>query len=128
VGVHVADGSTNNDGEWMAVLRAAQCIDENGLTGVEIITDSQVVTNQLNNNVGVNEPSHAAVYDMAAALLANCPNWRIRHVHSECNYGAGAMRVHHMEVAVMPWAVEASTRARATEHLGASLVVRVNSH
>jgi ribonuclease HI len=38
VGVHVADGTTNNDGEWMAVLRAAQYISEYALTDVEIIT------------------------------------------------------------------------------------------
>jgi ribonuclease HI len=64
----------------MAVLRAAQYINENGLTDVEIITDSQVVTNQLNNNVGVNEPRHAAVHDVAASLLAACSKWRIRHI------------------------------------------------
>ena len=60
VSVHVADGNTNNDGEWMAVLRAAQYISEHGLTDVEIITDSMVVTKQLSNSMGVNEPRHAA--------------------------------------------------------------------
>jgi ribonuclease HI len=82
--VHVADGNTNNDGEWMAVIREAQYVSEHTLTDVEIITDSMVVTNQLSNNVGVNEPRHAAVHDATAALLANCPRWRIRHVHLRC--------------------------------------------
>jgi hypothetical protein len=34
------------------VLRAAQYVSEHGLTDVEIITDSVVVTNQLSNKVG----------------------------------------------------------------------------
>jgi hypothetical protein len=34
ISVHVADGNTNNDGEWMAVLRAAQYVSEHGLTDV----------------------------------------------------------------------------------------------
>jgi ribonuclease HI len=91
ISAHVADGNTNNDGEWMAVSRAAQYVSEHGLTDVEIATDSMVVTNQLSNNVGANEPRHAAVHDATAALLANCPRWRIRHVHRECNCGADAM-------------------------------------
>jgi ribonuclease HI len=155
ISVHVADGNTNNDGEWMAVLRAAQYVSEHDLTDVEITTDSMVVTNQLSNNVGVNESRHAAVHDATAALLANCPRWRIRHVHRECNYGADTMatagsdlterarvaanggvlevegrqmRVHHIEVAAMPGAVDASTRGRTTVHLWSCARPSANVH
>jgi hypothetical protein len=128
---------------WQCYKRRSN-ISEHELTGVEITTDSMVVTNQLSNNVGVNEPRHASIHDVTAALLANCPNWRIRHVHRECNYGADAMatvgsdlaerarvtanggmlevegrqlRVHDMGVAAIPEAVDASTRGRTTAHL-----------
>jgi hypothetical protein len=114
-----------------------------------------VVTNQLSNNVGVNEPRHAAVHDATAALLANYPRWRIRYVHRECNCGADAMatvgsdlaerarvvanggvlevegrqiRVHHMEVAAMPGAVDASTRGRTTAHLLSCAQPSANVH
>jgi len=139
----------------MAVLRAAQYISEHGLTDVEIITDSMVVTKQLSNSMSVNEPRHAAVHDATAALLAKCPRWRIRHVHRECNYGADAMatigsdlaeravvvanggvlevegrqmKVHHVEVATMPGAVDASARSRDTAHLMSCAQPSANVH
>ena len=132
--MHIAAHGTNNDGEWMAVHRAARYAVEHKLANVDIITDSACVTAQINNNASVNHPKHAAVHDATASLLAQVPRWRVRHVHRECNELADAKATEGQtrdtadEYTPMPSAVQASTRARATSHLSHTSSDPTNIH
>jgi ribonuclease HI len=67
--MHIAAHGTNNDGEWMAVHRAARYAAEHKLANIDITTDSARVTAQINSNASAHHPKHAAVHDATASLL-----------------------------------------------------------
>jgi ribonuclease HI len=114
--MHIAAHGTNNDGEWMAVHRAAWYAVEHKLPSADVITDSACVTAQINNNASANHPKHAAVHDATASLLAQVPRWRVRHVHRERNELADAK------------ATEGQTRDTADEYAHTHAVSSTGKH
>ena len=55
---------------------------------LDLYTDSDIVTNQLLNNMSICEPIHATYHALTVAELAKVKAWSIQHVHREVNKSA----------------------------------------
>jgi ribonuclease HI len=79
--IYVGEHVTNNECEWAAMYKAVKRAVATGELHLDLYTDSDIVTNQLLNNISICEPIHATYHALTVAELAKVKVWHIQHVH-----------------------------------------------
>ncbi|MCS7181768.1 MAG: ribonuclease HI family protein [Thermoanaerobaculum sp.] len=77
--------ATNNVAEYAALLAGLLRLLELGAEEVEIVTDSQLLANQLNGSYRVRAPHLKPLFARAQAYLARFARTTVRHIPREAN-------------------------------------------
>ncbi len=72
--------TTNNAAEYRALIQGLQMVREVGATGVQVISDSELMVRQLNGDYRVKSPSLLPLYQEAQQLAQTFNSFQIRHV------------------------------------------------
>ena len=72
--------TTNNSAEYQALIRGLELAKEEGATRVSVISDSELVVNQLKGVYKVKTRSLRPLYERARALADRFEGFRIQHV------------------------------------------------
>lgn len=117
--------TTNNVAEYQGLLAVLTYALENNYLRLKIISDSELMTRQINGQYKVRNPNLKVLYDRARALIAQLEWFRIEHVRREHNREADRLANAAMDSAkgkkTPPKAAPAdskSLRATATYHQG----------
>jgi len=91
--------TTNNVAEYEGLLAALSYALEHNHLRLKIISDSELLTRQINGQYKVKNPNLRILYDRARALIAQLDAFRIEHVRREHNREADLLANQAMDAA-----------------------------
>lgn len=104
-GTHIASLSnylgytTNNVAEYQGLLAALTYALEHNYRRLKIISDSELMTRQINGQYKVKNPNLKTLYDRARSLISQFDAFRIEHVRREHNREADRLANQAMDSA-----------------------------
>jgi len=91
---YLGDALTNNESEYLALISGLRAASELGCADVQVIGDSKLVINQVNNVWQVKKPNLVPLWREARAVIASAPfkdRLSMTHVERERNAEADAL-------------------------------------
>ena len=91
---YLGDALTNNESEYLALIAGLRAASELGCADVQVIGDSKLVINQVNNVWQVKKPNLVPLWREARAVIASAPfkdRLSMTHVERERNAEADAL-------------------------------------
>ncbi len=76
---------TNNQAEYMALIRGLEEAYRRGWKTILVFTDSELLARQINGNYKVRDQKLQVLYKKAKALLGRFSHWEIKHIEREEN-------------------------------------------
>jgi ribonuclease HI len=76
---------TNNQAEYMALIRGLEEAHRRGCNAILVLTDSELLVRQINGEYKVRDQKLQVLYEKVKTLLRNFPQWEIKHVEREKN-------------------------------------------
>ncbi|AQT67554.1 Phosphoribosylglycinamide formyltransferase [Anaerohalosphaera lusitana] len=83
--------TTNNVAEYTGMLEALRTASEMNFENVQVFTDSELMTKQLNGIYKVKSPNLKSIYKQCVELLDSFASWEVSHVYRENNKEADAL-------------------------------------
>lgn len=77
--------ATNNEAEYLAVIKAVEEALNLGITHIKIRSDSLLIVNQINDRWRVKKQHLFPLYKQAKALLMEFDSWKIVHIRRDLN-------------------------------------------
>jgi ribonuclease HI len=118
--------ATNNVAEYQGLLAALNYALEHHFRRLKVVSDSELLTRQINGQYKVKNPDLKILHERAKRLIAQFDSFTIRHVLREHNREADSLANEAMDAAGSPKASRPATtaaapplRARATYRHGA---------
>ncbi len=82
------ENATNNEAEYLALIRGIELALELNLSRLQIYADSELVVRQINGEYKVKHPNMIPLHKRVNALLQKLESWRVAHVPREQNQRA----------------------------------------
>lgn len=76
---------TNNQAEYMALIRGLEEAHRRRCNAILVLTDSELLVRQINGEYKVRDQKLQVLYEKVKTLLRNFPQWEIKHVEREKN-------------------------------------------
>jgi ribonuclease HI len=94
--------ATNNVAEYEGLLAALDYAIEHNYRRLKVITDSELLTHQINGKYKVKNANLKVLYDRARTLIAQIDAFRVEHVRREHNREADRLANEAMDAAARP--------------------------
>ena len=88
---NIGSGRTNNEAEYLALIKGIQECLEHGIYNVNICADSELVVNQVNGKYKLKDPKMIKLHGKAIKLCSKLKSWNISHVVREKNTEADGL-------------------------------------
>ena len=79
---------TNNEAEYLALIKGINICIENNISNISIFADSELIVKQINGDYKVKNERMAALHKKTHELLSKLNSWEIEHVLRELNVEA----------------------------------------
>jgi ribonuclease HI len=76
---------TNNQAEYMALIRGLEEAHRRRCNAILVLTDSELLVRQINGEYKVRDQKLQVLYEKVKTLLRNFHQWEIKHVEREKN-------------------------------------------
>jgi len=84
-------GKTNNEAEYLALVKGLDKVINRGIKIIEIFSDSELVVKQINGDYLVKNKRMKELYVMVNELLHQLDFWTLKHIPRENNIEADAL-------------------------------------
>jgi len=85
---NIGSGRTNNEAEYLALIKGVKLCIEHNIYDIDIFSDSELIVNQVNGKYKIKDPKMIKLNKRVQKLISKLNSWNISHILRDNNIEA----------------------------------------